>query len=383
MMDFDKFVTKTDRITARSRRFECIRLHLGEPTFEFPSVVKEKLKEALVEALDKGVTRYTPPAGLVELREVIADKLWEKNGIDADSREIIVTAGGTAALSLVFRFFSKDSFVAIPDPGWFAYPSIIRVSGADVIYVPEQEYGYEALLRAREEARKHDKELRIIVINSPSNPTGYVFNKEQLKEIIDFAEDYSVYIVSDEVYEDFILRGENVSPASLSREHVFSVYSLSKTYGLTGLRIGYLVAPDREIARKLTIAQLHTYVCTTSFAQYVALVCIREHIEKEYIDQWLKTIRDNINYIDELLIRRNIKWRKPIGGIYVWFPLPNVDSWEFALKLLEEKRVSVAVGEDFGTKWNEYIRVLTAADAQVFRKGVKRIFELYDEIAPH
>jgi len=219
-------------------------------------------------------------------------------------------------------------------------------------------------------------------MNSPSNPTGYVFNREQLKEIIDFAEDYSVYIVSDEVYEDFILAGKHVSPASLSREYVFSVSSLSKTYGLTSLRIGYIVAPDREATRKLIIAQLHTHVCTPSFAQYVALICIREHVEREYIDRWLKTIGMNINYIDELLMKSNIEWNRPLEGIYVLFPLPNVDSWEFALKLLEEKKVSVAVGEDFGTKWNEYVRVLTAVDAQVFKEGVKRIFELYDEIAP-
>jgi len=380
MLDFRRLVTKTDRITAKSREISCIRLHLGEPALKFPSVVRERIKEALIEALERGVTRYTPPAGLTELREVLVDKLRDRNRIDADLNEIVVTAGGTAALSLIFRFFAKNSFVAIPDPGWFAYPSIIRVAEADVIHVSEQEYGYEALLKAREEAKKRNKELKIIVVNSPSNPTGHIFNKEQLREIIDFAEDYSVYIVSDEVYEDFILTGEHVSPAALSKEHVFSVFSLSKTYGLTGLRIGYIVAPDREKARKLTVAQLHTYVCPTSFAQYIALVCIRERIEREYINQWLETIKMNVEYIDELLMERNIEWTRPLGGIYVWFPLPNVDSWEFALKLLEEKRVSVAVGEDFGTKWNEYVRVLTAVDTQLFREGVNRIFRLYDEL---
>ena len=380
MLDFRRLVTKTDRITAKSREISCIRLHLGEPALRFPSVVRGRIKEALIEALERGVTRYTPPAGLTELREVLVDKLRDRNRIDADLNEIVVTAGGTAALSLIFRFFAKNSFVAIPDPGWFAYPSIIRVAEADVIHVSEQEYGYEALLKAREEAKKRNKELKIIVVNSPSNPTGHIFNKEQLREIIDFAEDYSVYIVSDEVYEDFIMTGEHVSLAALSKEHVFSVFSLSKTYGLTGLRIGYIVAPDREKARKLTVAQLHTYVCPTSFAQYIALVCIRERIEREYINQWLETIKMNVEYIDELLMERNIEWTRPLGGIYVWFPLPNVDSWEFALKLLEEKRVSVAVGEDFGTKWNEYVRVLTAVDTQLFREGVNRIFRLYDEL---
>ena len=380
MFDIERFITKTDRIIAKAREKAAIRLQWGEPAFKLPIDVKERIKNALTEAIDKGLTRYTSPAGLEELRSIIVDKLKEKNKINASVEEIVVTVGGTAALSFIFKILAKDNFIVIPDPGWFAYPPVAHIVGADIIYVPEERYGYEELLKAKAEAERRGKKLKAIVINSPSNPSGYIYSKAQLKEILDFAEDYSIFVISDEVYEDFVLKGKHVSAASLNKERVLSVFSLSKTYSLTGLRIGYIVAPDESLAKKIAIAQLHTYVCPPSITQYVAMICIREKIEGMYIKEWLKGIEENVEYVAKALLERNIRWREPMGGIYVWFPLPKVDSAKFAEKLLEEKGVGVAIGEDFGTRWQEYIRVLSAVDGQVFREGLTRIFDLYDNL---
>ncbi len=374
--DFKRIITHTDRVIAKAKAPDIIKLSWGEPAFP-PS---KKIREALLEAFNKGYTRYTPPAGLQELREAISDKLRRKNKIDTDPSEIIVTVGGTGALHLIFRLIAKGEVITIPNPGWFAYPSVIRVAEANLVWIDEKKYGYEALQKAREGLKRKGKELKAIVINSPSNPSGYIFSEKQLKEILDFAEDYSAYIISDEVYEDFILEGKHISIASIKKDCVFTVFSLSKTYALTGLRIGYIVAPDKQIAKELTILQLHTCVCPTSFAQYVALVCIRDRIEEEYISKWISVIKENIQYLDKKLKERGITWEKPKGGIYAWFPLPRIDSKKFAFELLEKKKVAVAVGADFGTKWDEYIRITTAVEPEIFREGIDRILQYYDEI---
>lgn len=377
MLELEKLVTHTDRIIARARRPGVIRLQWGEPAFPPPRAVRE----ALLEALDLGLTRYTPPAGLPELREAIARKLREKNSVMCDAREVVVTAGGTAALHFVFRLLARGGAVAVQDPGWFAYPAIIRVAGAEVVWVPEEKLGYEELERAREDAKRKGLDLRVVVVNTPSNPSGTMFSRETLKEVLDFAEDRGVWVVSDEVYEDFVLDGTHVSPASISRERVFAVYSLSKTYALTGLRIGYVVAPDESWARRLTIMQLHTYVCPTSFAQHVARVLIERRVEREYMSEWLSTIRKNVELTERALRERGIEWRRPKGGIYAWFPLPGQDSAEFARLLLEKMSVAVAVGKDFGTRWDEWIRVTTAVPSDTYEEGLRRIFKLYDELS--
>lgn len=380
MIELEKLVTKTDRITARARRKNALRLHLGEPDFPVPSYVKEEIIGFFKESIEKGYTRYTDPRGIRELREVLSEKLHRKNKIDAEPSQIVVTAGGTAALSLIFRLIAANDYVAIPDPAWFAYPSIIRVAEAKIVRIPENSYNYETLSKITEELRKKEGELKAIVVNSPSNPTGYVYSREELREIIDFAEDYSVFVISDEVYEDYPLTREPISVASINSEKVFSVYSMSKTYGLTGLRIGYLVAPNKELARKITIMQLHTYVCPTSMAQYIALRCIEEKIEEKLLPIWLKEIKTNISLTRKRLSEENIEWKEPMGGIYAWIGLPSIDSWIFARELLEKKLVSVAVGEDFGPRWKSYIRILLAVSNEKYSEGFSRILEFYKEI---
>jgi len=376
-----KFDLYVDIITSRAKsRKDVIQLQWGELAAKPP----KKISEFFLEGYAKGKVRYTAPHGDLELREAIKEKLRRKNKIDADIDNIIVTTGGTAAINFVFRIIAGDGgYIIIQDPSWFGYTGIANYVGAKTIRVSEIKYGYEEFKRVYDEIRGKGGEVRGIVLNYPSNPTGHVFDVDTMKEALDFAEDYDVLLISDEAYEDYVFEGEHVSIGSIKGiEKVLSVFTLSKTYAFTGLRIGYAVGA-KEIIDAMATAQVHTYISPPALNQYVAMKILRENLDRPFVEENLKLLRSNLKIVKEFIHENSWEIIEPKGGIYAFIRLPRIKSPDFALKLLEEKKVAVAPGVDFGDKWVDWIRITIAKSEDEIIEGLKRMRELYlEEIKP-
>ena len=370
-----KFDLYVDVITDEAKKCkDVIQLQWGE----LASVPPDRVKNFFVEAFERRLTRYTLPHGDLELRRVLRKKLADKNGIRADVDNIIVTIGGTAAINFVFRILAGDGgYIVIQDPSWFGYPGIARYVGARIYRIPENEYSYESLENAKKEIEKKGGTLRIIVMNYPSNPTGHVFDVSTMKEVVEFARDHDVLILSDEAYEDYVFAGKHISIASIGGlDNIVSVFTISKTYSFTGLRIGYAVGP-KEIIDAMALAQVHTYISPPSINQYVARRLLEENIASEIVKKNLEILRHNLKIVKEFAEENSWELMEPRGGIYAFIRLPGIDSAKFSLKLLREAKVAVAPGIDFGERWNEWLRITIAKSKSELLEGLRRIKKQY------
>lgn len=227
-----------------------VNLGLGQPDFDTPS----HIKRAAIRAIEMGQCGYTPNCGVPALREALAEKLMRENQIDCTADDIMVTSGASEALFLaIVALVDRGEEVLVGDPSFLSYAELTRLVGARPVSVPLDED-----LRITPEAigERITKKTRMIIINSPSNPTGSVQTEEQMRAIAEIADDEDIALLSDEVYEHFIYRGEHISPARFS-DNVITVNAVSKTYAMTGWRLGYLAARNEAIEQHLKI---HQYV---------------------------------------------------------------------------------------------------------------------------
>ncbi|TLN18821.1 aminotransferase class I/II-fold pyridoxal phosphate-dependent enzyme, partial [bacterium] len=235
---------------------DLVHVEIGEPDFRMP----DHIAEAAIQALRDGFTKYTPNAGVEELREAISEKLKRENGIDADpNKEILVTAGSTEALSMsVLSTVNEGDEVVIPDPGYASYVAQALLAGGVPVPVPLMESD-DFRLTVENLEKVVTKRTRLIMINYPSNPTGAVLPREDLNTIADFAADRDLLVLSDEPYERFVYPGaRHYSIAALPEmlERTITVFSFSKTYAMTGMRVGYAVS-GREVIQQMTKLQEH------------------------------------------------------------------------------------------------------------------------------
>ncbi|MEM2304590.1 MAG: aminotransferase class I/II-fold pyridoxal phosphate-dependent enzyme, partial [Candidatus Methanomethylicia archaeon] len=233
-----------------------LKLHVGEPDFDTPKNIKEAVKKAF----DEGYTHYTFTAGIPKLREAIAEKLKRENGVNADpENEITVTAGGYGALfSVMYAVIDDGDEVLIPEPAWPAYKGFIKLAGGKPIPIPLSPPEYNLDIKLIEE--KISEKTKMIIINTPNNPTGAVYSEEKLKQLAYLAIKNGIYILADEVYERIVFDDtKHFSIASIpeARNYTISIYSFSKTYAMTGWRIGYVVAPEEVTS---SIRTIHSYM---------------------------------------------------------------------------------------------------------------------------
>ena len=370
-----KFDLYVDVITEKAKRMgDVIELQWGELASKPP----REVEKFFVEAFRGGYVRYTSPYGDIRLREAIRNKLRRKNGIEVDIDNILVTIGGTAAINFAFKVVGERNYIIIQDPSWFGYPGIASYVGVKLYRLREPEYGYDSFRKAYEEIKREGGKLRAIVLNYPSNPTGHIFGESTLREAIDFADDYDITLISDEAYEDYVFKGKHISIASIKGiDNIISVFSLSKTYAFTGLRIGYVVGP-KEIIDSMAVAQVHTYISPPSINQYVAKRILEEELERGHVERNLALLRKNLGIVKKYVEKESWEMVEPQGGIYAFIRLPQADSVKFSIALLEEKKVAVAPGIDFGERWKEWIRITIAKSEEEVREGLNRIAELYD-----
>jgi aspartate aminotransferase len=345
---------------------DIINLGLGEPDFPIP----DESKTAIVGALQRDFTHYTPGKGILELREGIVRKLG-KNGINANPEEIIVTSGASEALEIaLLALLDEGDEAIIPDPGFVSYAPLTRIAGGvPVPFEVREEEDFEFDPVAIEE--KITERTKAIIINTPGNPTGAVSRKKEIKEIARIAEEHSVYVISDEVYDEIIYEGEHHSIGRYT-DMAITVNSFSKTYAMTGLRLGYLHVRENAVNEMLKIHQ-YVQASTSSLSQAAAVAALQagEGFTKQMKRTFLKR-RDLI--VGMLLEIDGVECVIPKGAFYVF---PKFETFggssKLALDLLKNAKVVVTPGSAFGRYGEGYIRLSYATSEKNILEGLKRI----------
>ena len=348
---------------------DVIHLHVGEPGL----AVAPHVLAAGAQAWEDDVTRYTANGGIPELRAAIARKLLRDNDLDVDPDQVWVTAGGMQALHQAMSLtLDAGEEVLVPDPGYTNFSMAARHVGAvPVPYRLDPATGYQPDLADLEAAIT--PATRVLLVNSPSNPLGVVHPAPVLRELVDVARRHDLWVLSDEVYERFTYGVEHVSTATLDPDgRVLSVFSFSKTYALTGARIGWLVAPPAWAAM-LRSAQEAVVSCVNAPAQLAALAALEG--DQGIVDEAREHYRGTVEAACDLLQRNGVRFHRPEGAFYLWVDVSHasggdVESWceEFLLT----HRVAVAPGTAFGARGEGWVRVCLAGARADVLEGLAR-----------
>lgn len=343
----------------------------GEPDFDTP----DHIKEAAVEALKNNFTKYTASSGMLELRQAIADKLRNDNQLEYQASEIIVSNGAKqACFNAIMACVGEGDEVIIPAPYWVSYPEMVRLAGAEPIIVPTMEAN-NWKMTAEEFSNAMSPRTKMVIINTPGNPTGSVYTKEELRALVEVAADEEILILSDEIYEHLVYDDiKHVSVATITpeaRDLTITVNGFSKAYSMTGWRLGYVAAPNKEIAKAIDALQSHSTSGPCSFAQQGALAALTAS------QQCVADMREEFNIRREYMFNRlssmnNITVVKPYGAFYI---LANVSklgmsSMNFADRLLSKANVAVVPGIAFGD--DKTIRLSYAAGMDIIKEGLDR-----------
>ncbi|KQO65052.1 pyridoxal phosphate-dependent aminotransferase [Curtobacterium sp. Leaf261] len=345
-------------------------LVVGEPDVPVAPHIGEAARRAWTE--DR--TGYTPNGGIAPLRVAIRDKLARENRIDADLEQIWVTIGATQALFQAMTLvLTPGDEVLVPDPGYTTFTMNAHILGAvPVPYHLSPAHGFEPDLDALE-ASVTDR-TRAIIVNSPSNPLGSVFGEGTLRRLLDLAERHDLWVISDEVYEYFTHGVRHTSLAALDEDdRVFSVFSLSKTYAMTGVRVGYLVTPTGMGATMRTMQEA-TISCVAEPDQFAALAAIVG--DHSTVRDAREHYRSNLGVAREVLDAAGIRYLDPRGAFYLWIDVAHAtdgDVAAWAERFLVERRVAVAPGSAFGRTGEGWIRICLAADPEDVRRGLEAL----------
>lgn len=353
---------------------DVVSFGAGEPDFDTPVPIKS----AAIKAIEDGFTKYTPSSGIPELKKAVCEKFQRDNGLIYEPGQIIVSCGAKHSLYNIFQVICDEGDeVIIPSPYWVSYIEMVRLAGGvPVILKTEQENGFK-LKKDRLNKAITDKTVAF-VLNSPSNPTGSIYTKSELEDIAEVLINRKVAVISDEIYEKLIYGGErHISFASLGKEAydlTFVVNGVSKTYAMTGWRIGYLAAPSKELSSAIGRLQDHSTSNPTSVAQKAALEAIKG--DQGCVENMVSEFRKRRDYMVQRINEiKGISCVNPKGAFYIFCDISGtkMDSFEFARRLLDEVKVAVIPGEPFG--WNTHIRLSFATGIEDIKKGLDRIDE--------
>ena len=360
----------------KAQGVDIVGFGAGEPDFDTPDFIKE----ACIRALKEGKTKYAPSAGIPQLREALAEKLLKENGIEYKPSEIVITAGAKMALFLIMlALLEEGDEVLLPTPYWVTYPEQILLCNAKVVEVPlREEEGF--VLKADLLREYITPKTKMLILNSPSNPTGAVIPEEELRKIAELCLEKNILIVSDECYEAFLYDGERfVSPASLSkeiREITFTVNAFSKSYSMTGWRVGYVACPEKY-AKVIADLNSQSISNATTFAQYGALEALKNPEAKTFVENMRKTFEKRRDLAYSLLREiPKVSVVKPKGAFYIF---PNFTYYsqklgsdlKLADYLIEKGRVAGVPGSAFGAEG--YLRLSYCVSESQVEEGINRI----------
>ncbi|MEQ9715203.1 MAG: pyridoxal phosphate-dependent aminotransferase [Candidatus Asgardarchaeum sp.] len=352
-----------------------IHLDVGEPMFDTPN----EIKKAAIDALNKGLTKYTPSKGIYELRKAILDTYNQKYKLSLNpNKNIIITPGAKfSVFSALLSIVSEGDEVVILTPTWVSYWAPIKYIGGKIVEVDvmNENSDYEEKLKSF-----ISKKTKVLIVNTPNNPTGKVLEKHELKIIRDLSEDYDFYILVDEIYSFLTYESEFHSILEFNDilDRVVIIDGFSKKYAMTGWRLGYAIGPQ-EIINLMNKIQQAATTSPASFVQYAALVVFeyREKINRK-INLMKETFKENRDLAVKLLSEiDNISFNIPQGAFYIFPDISRYykDSKKFTIDLLEKKHVSVTPGVAFGRGGEGHIRISFSASREALTKGISLIKE--------
>lgn len=336
---------------------DAINLGLGQPDFDTP----EHIKAAAVKAINEGFTGYTVGSGIPELREALSSKFQEENRFTVSPEEIIVTSGASEALAIALTaLLNPGDEVLISNPGFVSYNALTQIVSGKAVSVPLAE---DLTMKPETVLEKITPKTRALILNSPSNPTGTVASRADIKALAEIADDYNITIISDEVYEYFIYEGEQVSPASYS-DNVITVNATSKSYAMTGWRLGYVAAQKDYIGQMLKVHQ-YIQACANSIAQKAAYAAVTG--PKDSVKVMLDEFRKRRDVLVKGLNELGMECALPKGAFYAFPKVSN--SSEVASKLISNG-IIVTPGTAFGSEGDGHIRFSYAASMKDIEKAL-------------
>ena len=372
-------------ITAKAKKLKAegkniIGFGAGEPDFDTPGYIKNAVKDAL----DKGYTKYTPVSGIEELKSAIADKFLSDYNVGYEQSEIIVSCGGKHSLYNLFSaLLNEGDEIIIPSPYWVSYTEIVKLSGGVPVIVDTSQNGFKFNLKMLES--NLTKKTRGLIINSPSNPTGVLMDEKDIIEIANFVKKKGLYIITDDIYEKIIFDDKNFFNALMAgkevKENTVAVNAVSKTYSMTGFRIGYTAGP-KDLISAMNNIQSQSTSNPTTFAQYGALAALKGGYDFTVMmrNEFQKRRDYMLDFFDKNI--KSVTPVKPDGAFYIFADISKVfdesgnrinSSTEFCDYLLDKYLVAAVPGVEFGN--DNFIRLSFATSLDVIKEGLNRIKE--------
>ncbi len=366
---------------------DVVNFGVGEPDFNTP----EYIKKAAHAAIDANFTRYTANSGIIELRQAICDKLQKANGLSYEPKQILVSPGAKASiLNILIAVCDSQDQVLMPAPYWVSYPYQAMLANAEPVIIPTlEEDDYKITANSLKTALAANPCTKILLLNSPNNPTGAVYSKAELESLAEICLQNNILVISDEIYERLVYDGvKHVSIASLSKEmleQTVVINGVSKAYAMTGWRLGYAAGPAHIIAAAGRV-QEHATSCVNSITQKACVTALNE--EDESIERMRVEFESRRNFLyDELCKLPHISCFKPQGAFYImpnigWYLQNNTKGIDNADKfcnlLLEKHHVALVAGDSFGIGTN--VRFSYANSMENLQKGVSRFAEFLAEL---
>jgi aspartate/methionine/tyrosine aminotransferase len=356
-----------------ARQTDVLNLSVGEPNFQTPP----HIIEAAAKAMADGYTKYTPNRGLPDVRETMAAKIAQRNGFEVGADQIVVGSGAVGGIvESLMAICNTGDAVLIPDPGWPNYAMMASLIEAQAVFYPLlPEEGFlpdfdtlDGLCRAHPNAK-------VLLVNSPSNPTGAVFDRSVMSSLLEVAQRHDLYVVSDECYEDIIFEGEHISPASLDDSgRVVSVFSVSKSYAMTGWRIGY-AAVSPELAPLMEKLQEGLVSCANAVGQKAAQAAIQG--DQTCVREMRDSYHQRRDRSVELLSEAGLLLSTPHGAFYVMADTSptGMEGYELCRRLVTEYGVAAAPGETFGPSGTGMARISLATALDDLEAGIGRFAE--------
>ncbi|WP_300410531.1 pyridoxal phosphate-dependent aminotransferase [Lagierella sp.] len=372
----------------QSQGIEVINLTVGEPDFKTPSYIID----GAIRGISNGFTKYTATSGIIELKKEIVKKFKEFNSIDYNSSNILVSTGAKQCLfNAILAIIEENDEVIIPAPYWVSYTEMVKISGGKSVIIntsPKNDFKVTV-----DELDKHltDK-AKLLILNNPNNPTGSVYSEEELLLIGNWAIANNIFIISDEIYERLTYGCNHTSLACLGdeiKEKTITISGFSKTYSMTGWRLGYCAANEKLI-KLMTSIQSHSTACANSIAQYAGYIALLEEKNNPDIEYMISefSMRRKIA-IDFLLKNSRLDFIYPSGAFYIFIDISFLKnkiykdqkllkSSEIAKVLLNDYKVAVVPGEAFGN--DDYIRISYATDEKSVSEGLNRLIQFEKSI---
>lgn len=353
---------------------DIISFSMGEPDFTTPG----NIIDAAVDSLQSGFTHYTPSTGIPKLKKAVAEYSKKTNKIPCSAENILVTPTKQAIFLWALAYLDPGDEVLLPDPSWVSYEAVIRLAGAKPVYVPTK-FEDNFVIDADEVMKKVTKKTKFMVLNTPSNPTGAVQPEAALRAIADICKEKDMWILADEIYEQIIYSGKHFSISSIPGmfEKTITVSGLSKSYAMTGWRLGWAIAADIKPMNKL---QTHSITCCTSFAQEAAVEAIEgpQEAKLSMVKQFKKRRDLALDLLGEI---KGLECNVPNGAFYL-FPKydAKMKSAALAEKLLREGHVAVTPGSAFGPGGEGFFRMSYATDEENIRNGIARIKKVVENL---